>query len=237
MTSGQNPPRFLLIETSTDVASVALSEGSAIVAVSTVFAEKSHARLIAPLIQQLIRNVGWTVSELSAVVVSEGPGSYTGLRVGVSIAKGLCFAADLRLIGIGSLQGLAGEVMDMAQVLSAHILPMIDARRMEVYLARLNDRGETLDKVQASIIEEGSLSDWLDERPHILLGDGLAKCVPIFQSHPHAILLPKRLASAAGMLPFALAKYEAGQFADVEAFEPAYLKPVKATKPTNKLLG
>lgn len=227
--------KLLLIETSTPIASVVLSHGLDPVASLTMNVAKGHARLIAPMIQQCLNNTEWEVSDLDGIVVSAGPGSYTGLRVGISTAKGVAMARQLPLIAINSLQGLAGTVLPVAQILDAHIIAMTDARRMEVYLARFDQAGKEVSPTEAAIIEEGSLSDWLDAGPHLFVGDGVEKCREIFSKHPNAILLPEYLYNATGMIRLANEKFQRQDFEDLEAFEPFYLKSVRITKPRNRL--
>lgn len=233
----QNMPRFLLVESSTATASVALSEGTTCLASLRIHVEKGHARLLAPMIQEVLRHVKWSVKDLSALVVSAGPGSYTGLRVGVSTLKGIAVATGLPMIGINSLEALAGNVLDLATELKANIIPMTDARRMEVYLARYDQNGKELNEPSAQIMEEGSLSDWWGEVPHILVGNGVEKCRSLF-SHDQAItFLTRQPYNAEGMIPAALSRWEAGDLDDTEAFEPLYLKSVRITKPKRKLFG
>lgn len=227
--------KLLLIETSTPVASVVLSHGLESIASLTMNIEKGHARLIAPMIQQCLTNAQWSVSDLDGIVVSAGPGSYTGLRVGVSTAKGIAFAGQIPLLSINSLQGLAGSVLPVAKALNASIISMTDARRMEVYLARFDQQGQEISPTEAVIIEEGSLSDWLNAGPHLFVGDGVEKCREIFSTHPNAILLPEFSYDAAGMISLANEKFQRQEFEDLEAFEPFYLKSVRITKPRNRL--
>lgn len=227
--------KLLLIETSTPVASVVLSHGLESVASLTMNVDKGHARLVAPMIQQCLTNVQWSIHDLDGIVVSAGPGSYTGLRVGVSTAKGIALAAQLPLLSINSLQGLAGSVLSITQTLQANIIPMTDARRMEVYLARFDQQGQEISPTEAVIIEEGSLSDWLNAGPHLFVGDGVEKCREIFSKHPNAILLPEFRHNATGMIRLAIEKFQRQEFEDLEAFEPYYLKSVRITKPRNRL--
>lgn len=227
--------KLLLIETSTPTASVVLSDGLNAVASITMNVDKGHARLIAPMIQQCLNNAQWNVKDLDGIVVSAGPGSYTGLRVGVSTAKGLALAGKLPLLSINSLQGLAGSVLPAAQALKANIIAMTDARRMEVYLARFDQQGQEISPTEAVIIEDESLSEWLTTGPHIFVGDGVEKCREVFSKYPHAILLPEVSYDARGMIRIANEKFHRQEFEDLEAFEPFYLKSVRITKPRNRL--
>lgn len=233
----ENEPKLLLIETATTVASVALSEGPRLLASTTLHLEKAHARALAPMIQALLAQADWAVSRLSGVAVSAGPGSFTGLRVGVSTAKGIAYAADLPLIAVGSLDGLAGTVLPLAHTLRANIVSLLDARRMEVYLARFDAQGNCLNPVEAVIVGGDTFPAWLSEGPHLFVGDGVEKCLPFLRLSPNAIPMPEQLSEAGGLLPFALRAFLEGQFADLVAFEPDYLKPVRVTQSKKGLIG
>ncbi|RMG61590.1 MAG: tRNA (adenosine(37)-N6)-threonylcarbamoyltransferase complex dimerization subunit type 1 TsaB, partial [Bacteroidetes bacterium] len=132
-TAPEASPLFLAIETATMTGSVALFEGSHLLGCIEIHQAKSHARLLTPMIQTLLADLGVRPADLTAIGVGRGPGSYTGLRVGVSTAKGLCMALDKPLLAFDSLAGLAGQVQELAERLPARIIPLIDARRMEVY--------------------------------------------------------------------------------------------------------
>lgn len=229
--------KLLLIETSTPVASIVLASGMEAVASLTMKVDKGHARLIAPMIQQCLTNAQWQVGDLDGIVVSAGPGSYTGLRVGVSTAKGIALAGQLPLLAINSLQGLAGSVVPIAKVLQANIVAMTDARRMEVYLARFDQQAQEISPTKAMIMEAGALTEWLDACPHLFVGDGVEKCREILESHPNAILLPEYGYDATGMIRLANEKFHRQEFEDLEAFEPFYLKSVRITKPRKRLFG
>lgn len=150
-------PYLLLIETSTEVCSVALSAGESIISYRVVREAKSHARVIALLINEVLEEGGMTVDKCDAIVVSEGPGSYTGLRVGVSIAKGLCYGANKPLIAVSSLELLARlAVRDGAILPGSVIVSMIDARRMEVYAAKFDSSCNPVSPVEAVILDETS---------------------------------------------------------------------------------
>lgn len=233
----QEAPKLLLLESSTPTASVALAEGDTCVASLRIEVEKGHARLLAPMIQEVLGHVRWTVKDLSALVISAGPGSYTGLRVGVSTLKGMAVATGIPMIGINSLEALAGNVLELASELNASIIPMTDARRMEVYLARYSSTGEELNAPEAKIMEEWSLSDWLEEGNHLLVGNGVEKCRSLFSQYPGITFLPGQAYDAEGMIPAALRRWEAGKLEDTEAFEPLYLKSVRITKSKRKLFG
>ena len=164
-----------------------------------------------------------TKNQLDAICVSKGPGSYTGLRIGVSAAKGLCFALDVPLISIATLSALASQVT-VADVL--YIVPMLDARRMEVYSAVYNSDKEEIRETQAQILEETSFSTYLDEGKVLFIGNGVEKFQEICQ-HPNALFMPEALPSAVQQAKLSQAKFDRQEFEDVAYFEPYYLKDFK----------
>lgn len=228
-------PKILLIETSTSLCSVALAaDGKAVV--SRESAEpRAHAAMTAPFVKQVLAECGLCASDLDAVCVSAGPGSYTGLRVGVSTAKGICFAAGIPLLAVGTLEALVHQAR-AAQLLPAdcrYVLPMIDARRMEVYTAVFSPDARKLTEVEPRIIDAQSFARERAEGPVLVIGDGAAKCsevlagpqVRFVQVCPHASALA---------VP-ALQAFEAGDFRDTAYFEPFYLKQFVATVSRKKL--
>ncbi|MCK9628841.1 MAG: tRNA (adenosine(37)-N6)-threonylcarbamoyltransferase complex dimerization subunit type 1 TsaB [Bacteroidales bacterium] len=217
-------PQLLLIETSTEVCSVALSRGDQIICSRTVKEPKSHARIIAPLIQEIMSECSTSIGKCHAVVVSEGPGSYTGLRVGASIAKGLCYGASIPLIAVSSLELLARIAVSGTNKFppSTILVPMIDARRMEVYTAKYNTECKALSQTEAVVITSESFAEELSKGIVVFTGDGAPKCKDII-THPNALFLEGE-ANATGMLIPALKKFKDKEFADVAYFEPFYLK-------------
>lgn len=217
-------PVLLFIETSTEVCSVALSKGSELVNEIVVKEPKAHARLIAPMVESVLKKSGIDISATDAVVVSEGPGSYTGLRVGVSIAKGLCYGSGKPLIAVGSLDLLANIASKQYSQESSlyRIISMIDARRMEVYTAIYDRDAARISPVEAIIIDENSFRDTLDQGLTLFCGDGVEKVRGIVNHHN--ALFTDINASAGGMLAPALVKFHESKFEDVAYFEPFYLK-------------
>ncbi|PKO98683.1 MAG: tRNA (adenosine(37)-N6)-threonylcarbamoyltransferase complex dimerization subunit type 1 TsaB [Bacteroidetes bacterium HGW-Bacteroidetes-8] len=223
-------PLLLYIETSTEVCSVAISSSDVVLYRSVVREAKAHARIIAPMIEDLFKQVGFGIDKCDAVVVSEGPGSYTGLRVGVALAKGLCFASGKPLISVGSLDLLANLASDI--VLSPTVsqeyscveslVPMIDARRMEVYTATYSKDATRLTPVEALVVDENSFADLLSKGVTLFCGDGSAKVSTIID-HPNARFLSLD-SVAEGMVKRAVEKFRDGLFEDVAYFEPFYLK-------------
>ncbi len=229
-------PLILSLDTATEVSSVALFEGEQLVAVQDVYTNKLHAKLITVLIDQLLGNLELTPKDLAAVVVSEGPGSYTGLRVGVSTAKGLAMALNIPLLSVGSLASLAASVTDLAQAIGAKVCPLLDARRMEVYTAVFDQEGRLLEETSAKIIEEDAFAELLTTQKVIFLGDGAAKCKEILEQHPNAIVLHDRISSARHSGVIAWRKFQVQEFEDLVTFEPFYLKNFVATISKKKLL-
>ncbi|MBE6239347.1 MAG: tRNA (adenosine(37)-N6)-threonylcarbamoyltransferase complex dimerization subunit type 1 TsaB [Bacteroidales bacterium] len=220
--------RIILIETSTALCSVALAEDGAIVDYRESSAPKAHASLTAVFIQDMLSERGLSPADCDAVCVSMGPGSYTGLRVGVSTAKGICFGARKPLIAVGTLDTLVAQADSDARF----IIPMVDARRMEVYTA-VFENGTQLTETAPMIIDENSFAEYLEQGPCLFIGDGAGKCADVIR-HPNASFCqcnPK----ASSMLSPALEAYKEKRFEDVAYFEPFYLKEFVATVSKKKL--
>lgn len=235
--SAPEGPFILAIETATSLGSVALFSGATLLGQIDIRRERSHARLLTPMIKTLLHDLQVKPSALAAIAVAKGPGSYTGLRVGVSTAKGLCMALDKPLLSIGSLEGLAWQVRELAAQLDAWICPMIDARRMEVYCEVFDAQLNTQQAVQPLIVDESAFESLLSTRKVIFLGDGAAKCAPVIGHSPNAIFLTEQLSSAASMGTRLFQLYEEQAFEDLVTFEPFYLKDFVATKSTKNVLG
>ena len=226
--------RIILIETSTALCSTALAEDGAIVSYKESSAPKAHASLTAVFIQDMLSERGLTIADCDAVCVSMGPGSYTGLRVGVSTAKGLCFGSRKPLLAVGTLDTLAAQAYAEAEADGNYrfIIPMVDARRMEVYTA-VFENGVQITETAPAIIDENSFSDLLEQGPCLFIGDGAGKCADAIK-HPNAHFLqcwPK----ASSMLAPAMKVYKEKRFEDVAYFEPFYLKEFVATVSKKKL--
>ena len=236
-------PLILHIETATDICSVALSEGDQQLSLVESGQERSHASLLNSFIRQSMVNAGKTLKDLDAVAVSKGPGSYTGLRIGVSTAKGLAYALEIPLIASGTLKNMAIGSLSLASIkklVSACgdqllICPMIDARRMEVYAGFYTKEGALYREVMADIINEESYRDILDSHHVCFFGNGSDKCKPAL-THPHAHFIDDIFPSASSMIAPALKQYHEKKFEDVAYFEPYYLKDFIATVPKKKVL-
>lgn len=210
--------KILMIETSTECCSVALSDGASILASRINETPRQHASQLAPYIQEVLEESRISASELDAVAVSEGPGSYTGLRVGVSTAKGLCFGAGKPLLGIDTLQILAMQ----AEGHFDRIVAMIDARRMEVYAASFDGSGHKLDETRAVILDENSYRKELEEGCILFIGTGVEKFHRICP-HPNATFRECPPLATAMVRP-SLSALQKKEFKDVAYFEPFYLK-------------
>ena len=191
----------------------------------------SHAEVLHPFIVEILKEAKITTSEIDAVAVSKGPGSYTGLRIGVSAAKGLCFAFDKPLISIDTLASLSYSI----SVESGFIVPMIDARRMEVYSSVFNCNNEQLREIKAEIIDENSFLEFLNKDKVYFLGDGAHKCKEII-THKNAVFVEDKFPSAQEMAFLSFDKYKISDMENVAYFEPFYLKdfvviPEKKKKP------
>ncbi|MBR0222847.1 MAG: tRNA (adenosine(37)-N6)-threonylcarbamoyltransferase complex dimerization subunit type 1 TsaB [Bacteroidales bacterium] len=210
--------KILMIETSTECCSVALSDGASILASRINETPRQHASQLAPYIQEVLEESRISASGLDAVAVSEGPGSYTGLRVGVSTAKGLCFGAGKPLLGIDTLQILAMQ----AEGHFDRIVAMIDARRMEVYAASFDGSGHKLDETRAVILDENSYRKELEEGSILFIGTGVEKFHRICP-HPNATFRECPPLATAMVRP-SLSALQKKEFKDVAYFEPFYLK-------------
>ena len=218
---------ILSIETAVSVCSVALHKEGELLGLLELHQENVHAQKLMPAINSLLEQVGVFTSQLSAVAVSEGPGSYTGLRIGVSTAKGIAFAHNIPLIGVGSLDALAKQLVGLVEP-SSIIVPMIDARRMEVYSMVFDHQLEELEPLQPVVVEENSYQAFLDRGIVYFLGDGAKKVSEVIR-HPNARFL-KRTNSAMTIGELATIKFKKNDFEDLAYFEPNYLKEFRVLK-------
>ena len=223
-------PFILAIESSTGVASVGLFQGARLLGNINYHKERMHAQYLAPMIARLLQDLEVKAEELQAVLVSKGPGSYTGLRVGVSTAKGLCMALEIPLISMSSLEMLAWQVISFAKKQDALICPMIDARRMEVYTAVYDQELREIYPVSAHILTPDSFKDMLDSQSLIFVGDGVPKAIPLLAQYPKAICLTEVRASVHSIGKAVLEKFRQEEFEHLTRFEPFYLKDFVATK-------
>ncbi len=217
-------PLILSIETATTVCSVAIAHDGKLLALQEINAGFSHSENLTVFIQKASEEAGIKLNEIDAIAVSKGPGSYTGLRIGVSTAKGFCYAMKKPLIAIPTLQSLAGcYLISHDSILATILLPMLDARRMEVYCSLFDSSLNEISPAEALIVDENSFAEILKTNQVVFVGDGAAKCKPLFENNPNAIFSNVTL-SATGMVDIAEEKFSRKEFEDVSLFEPFYLK-------------
>lgn len=229
---------ILCIETSTTMCSAALGRGAEVLATRSIAApEGGHAAALAPMVDELI---SWAKSEghkLSAIAVSTGPGSYTGLRIGASLAKGLCLGFQLPLLAIDTLELLAHQAITaLPEGQEATIFPLLDARRMEVYAARFDSRGKRLAEDYAAILD--GEHPIFEDAPHpILVGNGATKARGLWPQHSYEVWDEGFAPEAAAMIPLASQVFERGDFVDTAYWTPNYLKDYVAVIAKNKVLN
>lgn len=231
--------KILHIETATQICSVALSENDEIISSRQSDEKNAHSSILTVFIDEIFRETGVNVHNLDAVSVSMGPGSYTGLRIGVSAAKGLCYAGDKPLIAINTLEAMAvgmikmttGKIENIADYL---FCPMIDARRMEVYSAIFNFDLGKIRAVKAEIIDEQSFAEFLNQSKIVFAGDGAEKCKTPLSASQNAIFLDDFTPSANYLVSLANRKFNENDFENVAYFEPFYLKDFIAGPPKVK---
>ncbi|WP_055443745.1 tRNA (adenosine(37)-N6)-threonylcarbamoyltransferase complex dimerization subunit type 1 TsaB [Lacinutrix himadriensis] len=222
---------ILNIETATTNCSVSLSkEGETFALQEDNSKQYSHAERLHVYIDDLLQQNNIKPTELDAIAVSKGPGSYTGLRIGVSAAKGLCFALDKPLISISTLEALARQV----KAEDGLIVPMLDARRMEVYSAVFDASFNTVREIEAQILDEQSFASYLEKGKVYFIGNGVEKTKTLI-THENAVFIDDKLPSANEMSVIAFHKYKNNDIEDVAYFEPYYLKDFVALKPKPKV--
>lgn len=238
-----------MIETATQACSVAIADQNGIIIYKELSEPKAQAALLAPLIDEALKEAGIKAKECEAVSVSIGPGSYTGLRVGLSTAKGICFGANIKLVGIETLEILAQEAISSLEhhesentPLNTLIVPMIDARRMEVYTACYDSEGAKLSPTEAMILDENSFAEYFEKYDRLIfIGDGVEKFEKILPDERlRSSKFVKTTPSARYMLNPTLNKVDKISYEDVAYFEPFYLKEFVAgisKKSQNALLG
>jgi len=231
-------PLILGIETATSICSVALVRDGKLLAIRESVGARDHSAALTTYIAEVFNEVGLTYPQLDAIAVSMGPGSYTGLRIGVSSAKGLCYALDKPFIAIDTLKSLAWQALqicnkqgkDTEKVL---LVPMLDARRMEVYTAIFDHNLQVIDPVNAHVVTEDSFSAF-SGKEIIYFGDGASKCISLFELKNNYTFLDNINLSALSVCRLAESEFKASNFADVAYCEPFYLKDFIAGKPRVK---
>lgn len=211
---------ILNIETATKNCSISVSKNGELIAIKELNnGNYSHAEVLHSFIEEVVSESNINLDDLSAIAVSKGPGSYTGLRIGVSAAKGLCFSLNIPLISVNTLQSLASSI----QIEEGVVVPMIDARRMEVYAAIFDKDNSHLREIKAEIIDEHSFAELLNKQHVYFLGDGAEKCKEVI-NHKNAFFINDKYPSANEMCQLAFNKYKKNDIEDVAYFEPFYLK-------------
>jgi len=226
---------ILHIDTSTDICSVAVSEDSQVIFQQEDHSGPNHAERLGTMVDEALSFTDNHAIPFDAVAVSSGPGSYTGLRIGVSMAKGICYGRNLKLIAVPTLELLCVPVLlrELADE-DALLCPMLDARRMEVY-AGIYDRSlKPVREIGADIVDEHTYKEYLDEHPVYFFGNGAKKCMEAIH-HPNARLIEGIEPLAKWMQPLAEKRFLNGQTEDVAYFVPYYLKDFVAKKPKNLL--
>ena len=230
-------PLILSIENSTRGCSVALHQHGQLLANYDLLTDKSSSGWLTTLLHNAVEHAGFRLADLDAVAVAKGPGSYTGLRIAVSTAKGLCFALDKPLVAIDTLAAMAAQICEFYP--KTHLFcPLIDARRMEVYCAVFDNNLAYIKPTSAQIIDENAFEDLLETNKIVFFGDGAAKCKTVLEHNPNAVFLPTLIqpsAKTVGLL--ATEAFERQQFEDLTTFEPYYLKDFMTTAPQkNKIV-
>jgi tRNA threonylcarbamoyladenosine biosynthesis protein TsaB len=231
--------KILHIETANEYCSLALSRDNQLIGIRETNEKNAHSRVITVFISELLNDNNCKPSEIDAVAVSMGPGSYTGLRIGLSVAKGLCFALDKPLIAVGTLQAMAAGSIELFKETRDFepgmvFCPMIDARRMEVYVALFDGSGKEIRETKAEIINENSFQKKLQDHIMVFSGSGSQKCKGLFMQNANALFLDGFVPSARFMIPIALKKFSEKQFENVAYCEPFYLKSFVAGIPRVK---
>lgn len=217
---------ILSLETTTKNCSVGLSLNGKLLAIKELNdGNYSHAEFLNPFIEEVLQETKVDFSDVSAVAISKGPGSYTGLRIGVSTAKGLCYALDIPLIAVNTLEVLARKIT----IENGVIIPMLDARRMEVYQAVFDAQYQELQPTDAVIIQPDTYNAWLEKQSVHFVGDAVPKCQTLIQ-HPHAVFHENTFPSAREMSEMSYQKFLGKEFENLAYFEPYYLKDFIAVK-------
>ena len=231
---------ILCIETGTDICSVGVARDGELISLRESDEGRDHAKKVGVFVDELLRETGISPDELDAVAVGMGPGSYTGLRIGVSFAKGLCYGLGIPLVAVGSLDAMAAVaiedydagILDVDNWENAVLCPMVDARRMEVYTRLFDAKGNALSDVTAEVVTEQTFADVRRERQLVMFGNGAAKCREVLHDATYINITP----SARGLARLAEQRLSAGQTEDIAYFEPFYLKDFIVIPSKKKLL-
>lgn len=226
---------ILSLETSSPVCSVAVHQAGILVGRAELRLEKSHSSYLSVLINQLLENTGHTLQDVAAVALSDGPGSYTGLRIGGAAAKGLCFALDIPLLAVSTLQALAWQVTAYTASPETYLYcPMLDARRMEVYTALYSHDSQEILPPTALVLTPDALAEQLGGHRVLFFGNGAVKSQPLLAEQPNAGFLAGIEPSAVAVGALAWGAFQRQEFRDIAYYEPLYLKEVYTTTPKVK---
>ncbi|MBP3289585.1 MAG: tRNA (adenosine(37)-N6)-threonylcarbamoyltransferase complex dimerization subunit type 1 TsaB [Alistipes sp.] len=231
---------ILCIETGTDICSVGLARDGELISLRESAEGRDHAKKVGVFVDELLREMDVMPDELDAVAVGKGPGSYTGLRIGVSFAKGLCYGLQIPLIAVGSLDAMTevaredfeAGILGVESLDDKWLCPMVDARRMEVYAQVFSSSGVAQCDVRAEVVGEESFSEWRKERKMVIFGNGAAKCREVLPDAIYVNVTP----SARGLARLAEERLKAGEVEDIAYFEPFYLKDFIVIPSKKKLL-
>lgn len=231
---------ILCIETGTDICSVGLARDGELISLRESAEGRDHAKKVGVFVDELLREMDVMPDELDAVAVGKGPGSYTGLRIGVSFAKGLCYGLQIPLIAVGSLDAMTevaredfeAGILGVESLDDKWLCPMVDARRMEVYAQVFSSSGVAQCDVRAEVVGEESFSEWRKDRKMVIFGNGAAKCREVLPDAIYVNVTP----SARGLARLAEERLKAGEVEDIVYFEPFYLKDFIVIPSKKKLL-
>jgi len=232
---------IICLETATNLCSVALCDSAGVISVLESDESKSHASLLTVFIHEILRNNGITVQDLDCVAVSKGPGSYTGLRIGVSVAKGLAYGASIPLIGIETTLSMfygiiSGKYFSTGPERNTLFCPMLDARRMEVYYAIYDAEGNKIRNISAEVITKDTFAGYPESQKIIFFGDGALKCRDVID-RVNATFATEFMMSASYMYQPVFMAFNNHNYEDVAYFEPLYLKDFITSKPRKNILG
>jgi tRNA threonylcarbamoyladenosine biosynthesis protein TsaB len=218
--------RILAIETAVSICSVCVAHGSEILALREDFGVNNHSEKLNKFIQEVMNESATSFDSLAAVAVSGGPGSFTGLRIGVSSAKGICYAAEIPLIAVDTLQAMAYMMLQDEGIKHENVIlqPMIDARRMEVYTSVFDLKLNQMIPVRADIVNENYFDHLQSDQTVVIAGNGAEKFRMLFADNQQVVFVDGNVHTALGVASLAMKKYESGEFADLAYFEPFYLK-------------
>ena len=231
---------ILCIETGTDICSVGIAKDGELISLRESDEGRDHARKVGVFVDELLRETGIAPDELDAVAVGKGPGSYTGLRIGVSFAKGLCYGTKKPLLAVGSLDALTevacedyeAGILGVENWENAYLCPMVDARRMEVYAQVFNSEGVAQNEVSAEVVDNDTFADFRKEgHPFVIFGNGARKCLDVMEGVQFVEVTP----SARGLARLAQKALDEGRTEDIAYFEPFYLKDFVVTTSKKKL--